>query len=640
MSTRYHIPLLLLLSAVIFLTNLGGYDLWPPDEPRFAQVAQEMLQTGDYLAPRINGQPYTEKPPMLFWMAAAFSAWGGVVTETTARLPLALGGMITVLLTYLLARDLYGARVALWSGLILATTHRFWWQARFGQIDMLLTTFVIASLYCFWRWHKHRHPAALAGFYLAIAAAVLTKGPPGLLFPLFLAIFFYWKQKSERRALHLPAGIGAVAVIACIWLIPARMAISVEQGAGAGDDIASNMFRQTIGRFFLGISHAQWPWFYATHMPMDLLPWALFLPWSLYWVWKHRRDSEEMRLLLSWVVPAFVFFSASIGKRSVYLLPLYPVLAILLSQSILALVDSGRARWRRNTGLVWAVALLILGLAPAILPFTPFREYWQSSFLIVCGGLAVCGVHALYAALRDEGRGIPAGMAAHTAVLVVLCATVIFPAVNPYKSARFFCAPLRALAERGADFDLYSVGFSREEYVYYAKHFHTPVLCELLPLPGMSELPDYQQARLQSKMQRGIQKAVGPVPVADFSSVTDAELKALEAAVRDNLADLSADDNAYIAEYEEAVAKRLRQLFQSLDGAEPAFMMAQEEDWRWILALCPEGVKYHVLKDTNVGSRNVMLLANDAGASATAEEGGSVFGAGEDRPPVAAPSAP
>ena len=72
MNTRYHLPILIALSMLLFLVNLGGYDLWPPDEPRFAQVAREMLDSGDYLVPRMNGKPYTEKPPMLFWMAARF----------------------------------------------------------------------------------------------------------------------------------------------------------------------------------------------------------------------------------------------------------------------------------------------------------------------------------------------------------------------------------------------------------------------------------------------------------------------------------------------------------------------------------------------------------------------------------------
>lgn len=615
MNTRYHIPLLLMLSALLFLTNLGGYDLWPPDEPRFAQVAREMLQSDDYLVPRINGQPYTEKPPMLFWLTAMVSAPLGDVTEFSARLPLALGGILTVLLTYLLARDLYGTRVALWTGLMLITTHRFWWQARFGQIDMLMTAFLTAALLCFWHWHKRRQTRALAGFYLCIAAAVLTKGPPGLVFPLFMAIAFYWKRKGERKGLHLILGTAMALVIAAAWLVPARMAISVESGMEAGDGIASNLFRQTIGRFFLGISHAQWPWFYVTNMPEDLLPWALFLPWTAYWLWQRRREGEEMRLLLCWTIPAFIFFSACIGKRSIYLLPLYPVLAIILSRSILDLVDSTRAAWRKNTELVWAALLLVASLAPFALLLTEYKAYWENYFVVASVCTAACGLHALYRALRTDARQLPRDMVAHASVLFLLCALLVFPAVNPHKSARGFCAPLRQLADHGTPYDLYSVGFSREEYVYYANHFHVPVLCELLPIPEMEQLPLYEQARLQSTMQRGIQKAVRDLPIAAFGDVTDAELEALHQAASAYQGP-GDDQSANTASYENAVTKRLQQLFVGMDSDSPAFMMALEDDWRWVLALSPEARKYAVLSDTNVGSRRVLLLANPAGEKA------------------------
>lgn len=611
MSSRYHISFLLALSALLFLPNLGGYDLWPPDEPRFAQVAREMLDSGDYLVPRINGQAYTEKPPMLFWATALLSAPLGDVTECTARLPLALAGIVTVLFTYLLARDLYDTRVAFWAALMLMTTHRFWWQARFGQIDMLMTAFLTAALFCFWRWHSRKQPFSLATFYLCLAAAVLTKGPPGLVFPLLMLTFFYWKRPQAREGLHPVLGTLIVLGIAAAWLIPARMAISVENGVETGDGIAANLFRQTIGRFFLGISHAQWPWFYTSHMPVDLLPWSLFLPWTAWWIWKNRREGEEMRLLIGWTLPAFIFFSICIGKRSIYLLPLFPVVAIWMSRSILDLVDSPRVAWRKYTAFTWAATLLILSLAPVAILFTEYRDYWQNYYLMVSALVGACGLHALYGAGRTDGRLLPRDMAAHSAVLILLCAFIIFPAVDPHKSARGFCTPLRQLSDAGTTYDLYSVGFSREEYIYYADHPHVPVLCDLLSIPEMADLPRYEQARLQSKMQRGIQRAVGGVPLESFDHVTDAEIEALQhaAAAYNGPED---GQKANTEAYEAAATRRLRQLFLGMESATPAFIMVLEEDWRWVLALCPEGREYTVLADTNVGSRRVLLLANAA----------------------------
>lgn len=615
MNPRYHLPILVSLAAVLFILNLGGYDLWPPDEPRFAQVAREMLQSGDYLVPRINGQPYTEKPPMLFWMASALSMPLGDVTEFTARLPLAIGGIITVIATYLLARSMFDPRIAFWAGLILITSHRVWWQARFGQIDMLLTAFVTLAILCLWQWHRFRSHRWLAGFYVAMAAAALTKGPPGLVFPVFLAIAFYWRQKENRKQLHLILGLAFVLLVAAAWMVPARMAITVESGVSAGDGIASNMFRQTIGRFFLGISHAQWPWFYLTQLPTELVPWSLFLPWTVYWVWTRRKASSEMRFLLCWILPAFVFFSICIGKRTVYLLPLYPAFAILIAQSVLDLMAGDRATWRRRTAGIWGVGLILLAFVPLALPYTKYAESWHSSLISLSVAAAACGIQALYTAFRTEGRTLARDMAVHFSAIALLCALFLFPAIDPHKSARGYCAPLGALADKGVDYDLYSLGFSKEEYIYYARHFHEPLLCDLLPIDEMKDLPDYEQARIQSRIKRSIQKAVAKVPVASFDHVSDIELAELQAAVESTVSSQEGKEN-YLPSYEKAIAEQLDRLFSSMEGDHPALVMVLEEDWRWILALKPDARKCAILHTNNVGSREVLMLANPAAVDA------------------------
>lgn len=615
MTARYHLPVLIALAMVLFLTNLGGYDLWPPDEPRFAQVAREMLQSGDYLVPRINGQPYTEKPPVLFWMAAAFSLPIGDVTEFTARLPLALGGIATVIATYLLARSLFDPRIAFWAALILITNHRIWWQARFGQIDMLLTAFVTLAILCFWQWHRFREHRWLVGFYLAMAAAALTKGPPGLVFPLFLAIAFYWRQKEERKKLHLVLGMALVLIIAAAWMVPARMAITVESGVSAGDGIAANMFRQTIGRFFLGISHAQWPWFYLTQLPTELVPWSLFIPWTAYWVWTRRKESAEMRFLLCWIVPAFIFFSICIGKRTVYLLPLYPALAILIARSVLDLMAGDHVTWRRRTAAIWGAGLVLTAFVPLALPYTKYAESWHLSLISVSIAAGACGLQAFYSAFRTEGKTLARDMAIHFSVIALLCSVFLFPAIDPYKSARGYCAPLSTLADKQVEYDLYSLGFSKEEYIYYARHFHEPLLCDLLAIDEMKDLPDYEQARIQSKIKRSIQKAVAKVPVASFDQVSDAELAALKAAVEGTVSSEEGKQN-YLPSYEKAIAQQLDRLFASMAGDHPAFVMVLEEDWRWILALKPDARSCAILHTNNVGSREVLLLANPAAVEA------------------------
>jgi len=120
-----------LVAAFVVLTaNLGGYDLWPPDEPRFGQVAREMMQSGNPFALTINGEPYKEKPPFLFWLITLISFPYGDVTESTARVPSALAALLAVFFTYRLALRLYGVRAAVCAGFVLITTALFWWEAR------------------------------------------------------------------------------------------------------------------------------------------------------------------------------------------------------------------------------------------------------------------------------------------------------------------------------------------------------------------------------------------------------------------------------------------------------------------------------------------------------------------------------
>ncbi|MDQ1300498.1 MAG: hypothetical protein QG637_416, partial [Chloroflexota bacterium] len=346
---------LLAFGALLFFVNLGGYDLWPADEPRFGEVAREMMQSGDYLAPHVNGEPYKEKPPLLFWLIATASAPFGDVTEFSARVPSALAALVTVLCTFLLASRLYGPRVAFWSAVVLMTGLRFWWQARTAQIDMVLTACMSAALLSFWMWHTCKNRRWLVAFYAAIALGVYAKGPAAIIFPLLMIFAFFWRKPAERRQIHWVLGTLAVVALIAIWLIPARMAVATGSGESLQSSIGSVVYRQMIGRFFMGVSKAQPPWYYATTIPVDLMPWTLLLPYTLPWVWRRRKEEGAMRLLLSWIVPALIFFSICSGKRAIYILPMFPVFAILIARSVLDLTFGERTAWRKCTGMAWGL---------------------------------------------------------------------------------------------------------------------------------------------------------------------------------------------------------------------------------------------------------------------------------------------
>ena len=604
------ILLLVLAAAVLFSVNLGGYDAWPPDEPRFAEVAREMIVLDDYLVPRINGEPYREKPPLLPWLIVAASWPGGEVTAATARVPSVLAGILTVLLTYLLARRLFSARTALWAAIILGTMQRFWWQARFGQIDMLLTACLTLALYVFLRWHEERRYRWLVVFYLALTAALYAKGPGVLVFPALFLLVFYWRQwRALIRAQVIP-GFLAVGLLMALWVVPSRWAAAPETQAAVTDAVASNLFRQTIGRFLLGVSHAQPPWYYLETLPVDWLPWALFLPWTLPWVWQRRKSGYPMRFLLCWIVPAFVFFSIAAGKRGVYLLPLFPAFAILFAASILELAEAPRRTWRRRTAYVWSGMLIILAVAPLGLRFTEYAESWRPGLWIFVAVGLLLAASALIAARRTHLHRLHEIVALHFAVLAVLCAYLIFPVINDFKSVRSFCTPVRRLVEAGESFELYSFGFTREEYIFYAQRFHTPVLVEP---PDDADPALLERAALMAGLREGIAAAVAEVPVADIESPAPEEIAALRQAV-DAAFEQHNISGELRTKFEELLAKEVDPFLAHFASEEPVLVFVQEADWRWVVALFERSRQGTLLRDRQVGSREVLLAANPAAA--------------------------
>ncbi|MCF6286049.1 MAG: glycosyltransferase family 39 protein, partial [Candidatus Hydrogenedentes bacterium] len=363
---------LLLLALVVFGANIGGYDLWPPDEPRFTEVAREMVESGDYLVPRVNGEVYQEKPPLLFWLIALSSTPFGDVNEWAARIPSVLCAVYVVALTFALASRLFTTQVALWSALILMSCFQFWWQARRGQIDMVLTAGMMTTLYAFWRWDDERHKKWRFLAYAGIAAGLLAKGPPALVFPGLFLVAYYWGNREGRAATRWVWGFAAAIVVALLWFVPARLlgadsaAQAVESGMGA------NLFRNTIGRALMGVSKAQPPWYYLKTLPVGLLPWTFICPPVLYWAWKNRKDSQAMRFLWAWIGPALIFFSVVIGKRELYLLPLFPVFAILFGAALVHLREKENFTWLRRGGIVWSILLILMGFSPLVLSHIPY----------------------------------------------------------------------------------------------------------------------------------------------------------------------------------------------------------------------------------------------------------------------------
>lgn len=610
-----HLLLLLPVAAALFGLGIGTYDLWPADEPRFGQVAREMFESGNYISLTVNGESYSEKPPLLFWSMAALAHVFGDVNEMAARLPSVVGGVLGVFFTYALATRQFGPRVALWAALILMTSFRYWWQARTAQTDMLIAAFVAGAMYCLWCWDEVRRAGWLVAAYGCLAAAMYAKGPPALVFVVLGTWFFYRKEPFSRKGTHWVLGCAVALFLVALWYVPSRLL--ADEPAGASAAMGDNLFRNIIGRLFLGASKVQPPWYYFTTIPADLLPWTLFLPWVVAKAWRERKDNRAMHFLLAWSVPALIFFSISIGKRATYILPLFPIFAILTARGVLDFMDSDNAVWRKRLSNVWVGAMVVMGAVFVVVPSLEvqgLRVPEEHHLWLYLFGVLLF-LFAVYAALRHKyahRSPLHRVIMAQMALFLLAAVAAVFPVVNVFQSARAFCGPLRYLSEQGEAFRLYSVGFSREAYIYYSKHPHEAVLVDLPGSAGLTMDELYALAKTHKEARGLIQAAVEPVPVAKLDAVTPEELAALRAAIETAVA--AAGDRAAALRAAEGQLQAVLDGFAATFGGDsPAFMFVQDDDWRWLLPLFSQLPKVEIVRQQRVGSREVLLIANEQG---------------------------
>ena len=362
----------LVAAAALFLVRLGATDLWAPDEPRYAQIAEEIRSfehgaRGLWLL-HLNGAAYTQKPPLYFWLAALAGAPAGRVGETAARLPSALAGIACVALLIRFGTRLRGPAVGAAAGGLLATASLFTHLARRAQLDVLLCGFELVALAAFWRIDRGgpRRTRDVAVLHGALGLAVLTKGPVGLILPvLAIAAFLAWERRLAALPRCIPPWSPLLSVApGLIWIAGA--------GALAPPGFADQAILENLwGRFVHGTSHARPLWYYLYRLPLDFLPWTLLAPAALA---AGRRvlgaeGSEERarvwRFLLAWLGSAFVFFSLSGGKRGLYLLPAFPAAALLCADAVVSALAAGARPPRSASALLAASAALILlgGLA-------------------------------------------------------------------------------------------------------------------------------------------------------------------------------------------------------------------------------------------------------------------------------------
>jgi hypothetical protein len=328
LSIALHIGILLALCGVLYLPYLGALPFFDRGEPREALAVQDIVQRGEWLFPLKTPTTIPSKPPLFHWSAALTSQITGNLDERTIRFPSALYAILGVITTYWLGRRLFGAKVGLLAGAILATTLLYSSQALEARVDMTLCFFVTLSLVLFYSLYREFviRPGWYYLFYVIVGIGTLAKGPLGILLPALVAgTFLAIKRRWDlvfKFCFH--PGCLLTLAIAAGWY-------GVAVTRGGEDFVDRQLLKENLERFFGGSGHSNPVYYYIPYLFFEGLPWSLFLPFV---VWDYFRNRSFARgddgvFLMIWAGAMFVFFSLSIGKRPVYLLPLYPALALL-----------------------------------------------------------------------------------------------------------------------------------------------------------------------------------------------------------------------------------------------------------------------------------------------------------------------
>ncbi len=357
------------IPAIVILAGIGLRDPWPPDEPRFALMAKEMWETGNWFFPHRGGEIYPDKPPMVMWMILLFYGLIGNL-KIAFLLPSAILSMCTMWMTYDIAKRLYNPKIGLYAGFLLAITLHFILQAKSGQLDAPVAFWVMLGAYGLLR-HLILGPA-WKWYYLAFFAmgmGIITKGvgflPVLMLFGLII-VSPGWYDKSNKQLLKWFAGIFFLLLAVSLWLIP--MLIQVENNP-TPDVLAYRdniLLKQTVNRYAKSWAHHQPFYYYILEViPLFWLPLSLFIPWLIKPI-KKAFANKERRIIYPMVMVFFVifFFSLSKGKRAEYMLPILPMFVLVVAPYFEMLVTNKIIqRLLLALVLVLSVIFVLIGLA-------------------------------------------------------------------------------------------------------------------------------------------------------------------------------------------------------------------------------------------------------------------------------------
>lgn len=465
---------ILAASAFAFFFGLGRLGLLGPDEPRYAEVAREMVASGDYISTRLCGCLWFEKPALLYWISAVgYHLFG--VNELAARAGTATAALATVALMYCALRSVGLARLGLAASLVLATSGIFIAYARVATPDMVFTATITAALFAGYGATKASGRRRLMSWVLCFAfmgLAVLAKGLAGIVLIVAILVLYFLMTGQLRSVRWRDCLIGLIVFVAVAgsWYVP----VTLRHGWPFIEEffIRHHFERYTSNEF----GHPQPFYFFFLVAIAGALPWTFLLIPAAARLrsLKPQESMQDSLMILAWlwVAVPLVFFSFSESKLPGYILPVAPGLAVIAGAEIERLWRGDRSPALRAVEWVTALTLVLMGIA--------FVVYLQRESIGVAGWRAalewlplVIAFVAVVALATARSRAFVMSAAAVVMSLILAAVILLFPKLGDEVSLKALSLEAAAALRPGEKIGFYL----KKEFapVFYAEG---RVLCE------------------------------------------------------------------------------------------------------------------------------------------------------------------
>ncbi len=392
--------LMVFLLGGVYLLWLGSHALFTPDEGRYSEVAREMIMTGDYITPRLDGVVFLDKPILYYWLQAiAIKLFG--LKEWALRFWPACIAVLGCLVTYVAGRLLFSRRTGIIAAVILAANPLYYGAAHYANLDLEVAVFIsntlFFSLLSFQATSNRQRTIFILLAYLFCGLATLTKGLIGLAFPLM--IIGLWILSLQRwntlRKMHLLSGACIFIAITVPWYVLAQR---------ANPQFFHFFFVvQQFERFLTKASfnNSTTAWFYVPVVLAGFLPWSVFLFQALMnqikSVWQGRKQHQTELFLLLWTVIVFSFFSFPKSKTVGYILPLFPALSLIVGQYLSERWDKPKSQGIQAAVFIFVILCFFILGACLIVPHIKAIEIAHglipylnaTAILFLFGGIAI-----------------------------------------------------------------------------------------------------------------------------------------------------------------------------------------------------------------------------------------------------------